>query len=373
MDFEGTTVEYKREWTEDIIPEIVSFLNTSGGVLYIGIDNDLTVYGVDDPDKEMTRLINKVKDNISPSASLLVQIEIMRDAETGRHYICCKTAKGSDIPYYVKSSGIMKGVYIRIGGSKVQADERTVRRLIRDYDPVAFEMLRSPKQELSFAYAADCFAKSGIEFGDVQKRTLGLFNGEGQYTNLALWLSDQCPHIIKAASFRGNDMTDFDDRTEITGSLLMQFDTAVQFVSVHNKEFMTIDKQTMQRVEIRKFTDVAVREAILNALLHRDYSLRHPTQLKLFSDRLELVSFGGILSELSPQDIGSGISACRNERLADVLYRLHLVEAFGTGIPKMHKAYEKYRADPEISVGDGIFKVVLPAIDLSGIDPSFFA
>lgn len=373
MNYEGTTVEYKREWTDDIIPEIVSFLNTSGGALYIGIDNDSTVYGVDDPDKEMTRLINKIKDNIRPFASMLIHIDIMQDAGTGKHYIYCKTAKGNDIPYYVKNLGLMKGVYIRLGGSKIPADENTVRKLMRDADRIAFEALPSPKQELSFAYAIDVFAGNGIEFGDVQKRTLGLLTGEGQYTNLALWLSDQCPHIIKAASFRGKDTLDFEDRTEITGSLLMQFDSAVRFVSIHNKELMTIDKQTMQRVEICKFPDIAVRETILNAILHRDYSLPHPTQMKIFSDRLELVSFGGILSELSPEDIGSGISACRNEKLANILYRLHLVEAFGTGIPKMHKAYEKYRSKPSIDPGTGIFKVILPAIDISGITASNFS
>ncbi len=360
MLFEGTNLEYKREWTDDIIPEIVSFLNCTGGTLFIGVSDDGEVYGVDDPDALMTRITNKVHDCIYPAASVLVFPEVLEDRPTGKRIVCCRVGKGSSPPYYVRQSGIVKGVYIRSGASKFLADDETIRKLMRDADPVAFETLPSPKQELSFAYAAMVFENAGLEFNEPQKRSLGLIDTQGVYSNLALWLSDQCPHFIKAAAFEGDDMSVFKQRAEITGSLLMQFDSAVRFVGGNNVEQMIIDPKTMRRLEFCKFPEIAVREALLNALMHRDYSLPHPTQLKIFSDRLELVSFGSILPELSPEDIGSGISACRNNKLANVFYRLHLVEAYGTGIPKIYKEYKNYTPAPQIDVGKGTFKITLP-------------
>lgn len=371
MLFEGVNLEYKREWTDDIIPEIVSFLNCTGGTLFIGVSDDGTVYGVDDPDALLTRIANKVHDCISPPASVLVFPDVLEDKPSGKHIVCCRVGKGSKPPYYVKQSGILKGVYIRSGASKLLADEETVRNLIRESDPVAFESLTSPRQELSFSYVSMIFEKNGMEFGEVQKRSLGLIDPQGVYTNLALWLSDQCPHFIKAAAFEGNDLSEFKQRAEITGSLLMQFDSAIQFVANNNTERMVIDPKTMQRLEFRKFPEIAVRESILNALMHRDYSLPHATQLKIFSDRLELVSFGSILPELLPEDIGSGISACRNEKLANFFYRLHLVEAYGTGIPKIYKEYSAFASEPQITVGKGTFKIMLPAKTLPNYDEIF--
>lgn len=360
MFFEGTNLEYKREWTDEIIPEIISFLNTSGGTLYIGLSDDGKVYGVDDPDSMMIKISNKIRDCIYPSAVLLVAAEVLEDKSSGKHIISCRVTKGANPPYYVKQIGIMKGTFIRVGSSKVHADEETVRDLVQSADPISFESKPSPNQNLSFAYASMYFNSAGIDFGDVQKKTLGIIDNDGAYSNLGLWLSDQCPHIIKAAAFEGEDMSVFKQRVEITGSLLMQFDSAIQFVNSNNTERMIIDSSTLQRVEFQKFPEVAVRESLLNALMHRDYSLPHATQLKIFTDRLELVSFGGVLPELSIEDIGSGISACRNNKLANVFYRLRLVEAYGTGIPKIYKMYKEHVSKPQIAVGTGTFKITLP-------------
>lgn len=365
MFFEGANLEYKREWTGDeSIHEIISFLNTSGGILQIGISDDGEVYGVEDPDTLMVKITNKVCDCIRPSAKMLVMPEILEDKESGKHIISCRVVKGADTPYYDKKLGLMKGVFVRIGSSKVQADEETVRALLRESDPVSFESKPSPNQKLSFAYATMYFERNGIEFSSVQQQTLGLVNENGIYSNLGLWLSDQCPHFIKAAAFEGEDVSVFKQRTDITGSLLMQFDSALQFVANNNCEHMYIDRTTMQRLEFYKFPPIAVREALLNALMHRDYSLPHATQLKIFSNRLELVSFGGLLPELPIEKVGCGLSACRNEKLAWVFYRLNLVEAYGTGIPKIFKEYSDYAPKPQIdsSAGIGTFSIILPGV-----------
>lgn len=360
MFFEGANLEYKREWSEEIVPEIVSFLNTSGGTLYIGISDDGQVYGVEDPDTMMIKIANKIRDCIYPSAALLVYPEVLEDKSSGKHVVSCRIEKGTNKPYYVKQFGIMKGVYTRVGASKVHANEEVVRELIRESDPIPFESKHSPNQNLSFAYTSSYFEKTGVNFGDVQKKTLGIIGSDDMYSNLGLWLSDQCPHIIKAAAFGGEDMSVFKQRVEITGSLLMQFDSAIQFVANNNQEQMSIDPSTFQRLELCKFPEIAVRESLLNALVHRDYSLPHATQLKIFSNRLEVVSFGGVLPELSVESIGSGISACRNSKLANVFYRLHLVEAYGTGIPKIFNAYKEYNPIPQIDTKPGTFRIVLP-------------
>lgn len=373
MFLEGANLEYKREWTEGIIPEIVSFLNTSGGTLYIGVSDNGEIYGVSDPDSMMVKIANKIRDCIAPSAVLLVFTEILHDRPTNKNVIMCRVEKGNNGPYYVKQEGLIKGVYIRIGSSRIHADETTVRELIRNSDPLAFESSPSPNQQLSFAYATAYFEKVGIEFTRTQQKTLGIVTASEVYSNLGLWLSDQCPHIIKAAAFNGTDMTEFKQRSEMTGSILMQFDSAIQFIANNNSERMYIDPATFQRLEFRKFPDVAARETVLNALMHRDYSLPHATQLKIFSDRLELVSFGSLMPELSAEDVGSGISVCRNNKLANIFYRLHLAEAFGTGIPKIYKAYSKYNVKPQFEALTSVFKVILPGMDPPADSTNFFA
>lgn len=161
-------------------------------------------------------------------------------------------------------------------------------------------------------------------------KTLGLITQDGVYTNLGLLLSDQCVHTIKAAVFQGTNQNEFKDRKEFAGSLFQQMDEVYDFIDFRNQTHSTFEK--LYRIDRRDYTETAVREALLNLLVHREYSFRASSFISLYTDRLEFTSIGGLVSGVTLKDVTMGISVCRNMKLANVFYRLELIEAHGTGL-----------------------------------------
>ena len=202
------------------------------------------------------------------------------------------------------------------------------------------------------------FQKRNLSLADIQMKTLGLIDSDGLFTNLALLLSDQCPHIIKAATFGGVNQEKFQDRREFTGSLLKQLDDAYAYLDMRNQNVATF--KGLHRTDHRDYPETAIREALLNAVVHRDYSVLASTLLSVYSDRIELLSVGGLAGGMSYDDIMLGVSYCRNKKLANIFYRMGLIEAYGTGINKIMSSYEASRRKPEIIITSGAFKFILP-------------
>ena len=161
-------------------------------------------------------------------------------------------------------------------------------------------------------------------------------------------LSDQCMHTIKVAVFQGTDQTIFKDRREFAGSLLQQMNEVYDFIDFRNQTRATVEK--LLRIDIRDYPEIAVREALLNLLVHRDYSFSASALVSIYADRIEFVSIGGLMPGIELEDIMIGISVCRNQNLANVFYRLNLIEAYGTGMGKIMKAYEGMKEKPKLEV-----------------------
>lgn len=205
------------------------------------------------------------------------------------------------------------------------------------------------------------FAERNVKFGFTQMKTLGMATQDGVYTNLGLLLSDQCVHTIKAAVFQGITQSEFKDRKEFSGSLFRQMNEAYDFIDFRNQTHSTFDK--LYRIDRRDYPETAVREALMNLLVHREYSFRASTFISLYSDRLEFISIGGLVSGVSLKDVTMGISVCRNAKLANIFYRLELIEACGTGIIKIMEAYEGTGMTPQIETSDNAFKIILPNLN----------
>lgn len=233
--------------------------------------------------------------------------------------------------------------------------------MIKETDGDRFEAMRSLNQELTFEATKKEFGLRNIEFGPQQMRTLKLVDQDNLYSNLGLLLSDQCIHTIKAAVFQGNDQTVFKDRREFTGSLLQQMNEVYDFIDFRNQTHATIKK--LLRIDVRDYPEIAVREALLNLLVHRDYSFSASALISIYADRLEFVSIGGLMPGIDLEDIMVGISVCRNQDLANVFYRLHLIEAYGTGMGKIMKAYEGMEEKPVIETTKNAFKIILPNVN----------
>lgn len=354
---ESETVELKAEVVSDICKEIIAFANTKGGTLYIGVQDDGQIIGVNNADRVTLQISNMVRDSIKPDVTMFVGYKTQE--ENGRQVVAVTVQKGTDQPYYLGSKGLKpSGVYVRNGTSTDPATDTAIRKMIKETDGDTFEDMRSLEQNLTFEAAAELFAKCNVPFDDSKMRTLGLVSPDGIYSNVAMLLSDQCSITVKAATFTGTEKVNFHDRREFTGSLFRQMEEIYAYLDLRNSTKSTIEG--LYRNDLRDYPEEALREALMNSLVHRDYSFRASTLISVYDDRIEFVSIGGLPSGIELDDIMLGLSVCRNPKLAAVFYRLKLIEAYGTGMPKIMSSYEGSGLEPKIEVTNNAFKITLP-------------
>ena len=212
---ESETIELKEIVVDEIKKEIIAFANCDGGKLYIGVQDDGTVVGVDDPDSTSLQISNMVRDAIKPDVTMFLHYETIE--ENGKEIVAVDIQRGTDRPYYLARKGMRpEGVYVRQGYSSVPATDAAIRRMIKETDGDRFEAMRCLNQELTFEDTRKEFELRKVEFGIQQMRTLKLIDQDNLYSNLGLLLSDQCVHTIKVAVFQGRDQAVFKDRREFT-------------------------------------------------------------------------------------------------------------------------------------------------------------
>lgn len=354
--FENLDLEFKEIYVPELKKDIVAFANTEGGSLYIGIRKDGVVVGVDDPDDVMLRVASGLKDGIRPDIMPFVKIQnIERD---GKSVVEVAVEIGTGRPYYLQDKGLKpSGVYVRKGSASQPLSDEGIREMILESSGKSYEKCRSMNQELTFTVFQKEMAARNMESGITQMRTLRMIDENGLFTNLALLLSDQCEHTIKVAIFQGIEKTVFRDRKEFSGSLLHQLNEIYHMIDMFNKTMATFSG--LNRTDKRDYPEDAVRESLLNCIVHRDYSFSGSTLINLYDDRIEFVSLGGLVSGLSMEAVLMGVSQSRNPNLAAVFYRMRLIESYGTGIGKIQRLY-KNESTPIFETAKGVFRVVLP-------------
>ena len=268
--------------------------------------------------------------------------------------------EGSYKPYYIKKKGLKPtGVYVRQGASTAQASSEQIRRMIKDADGDVFEELRAMNQELTFSAMKESFQKRELPLSEEKFTSLDLRNPEDkQFTNLAWLLSDQCQHTLKIAVFAGDDKTVFKDRKEFSGSIFRQLEEGYAYLQLVNRTAGRFSG--LERIDLTDYPEEALREALLNAMIHRDYSFSGSIIINANDACMEFISLGGLLAGLSKEDICNGISLPRNKRLAELCLRLKLIESYGTGIGKIYRAYKDCNRKPELIITSNTFKLILP-------------
>ncbi len=360
---ENKVTEFKREYTDDIKYAVVAFANSEGGKIYIGINDDGSVRGVENADATILRVSNMIRDAIRPDITMFTECSV--ESIDGRTAVVLSVQRGTARPYYLAGKGIRpEGVYVRQSASSVPASETTILNMIKETSGDCYEDARSINQQLTFEKAGNYFAKCNLHFGDEQKRTLNIIGTDGTYTNLGMLLSDQCVHTIKLAVFDGSKKSVFRDRKELSGSLLTQLEDAYSYIDQFNRT--RAEFEGLARIDKRDYPSEALREALLNAITHRDYSFSGSTLISVFDDRIEFVTIGGLVRGLTFNDIMLGVSALRNQKLANVFYRLKLIEAYGTGILKINESYSDYAVKPQFEVTDNAFRITLPNTNYVG-------
>lgn len=354
---ESPVLELKEQINADFKKEIIAFANTDGGEIYVGVARDGSITGVENAEAEMEKISNTIRDGIKPDLTAYTSIE--RIEEAGKALIRVSISRGLKRPYHLTDKGLKPaGVFVRHGVSSVPAADEAIRQMLKESDGTAFDKARSINQELTFVYAEKIFQERQVAFDEARKRTLELLDADGYYTNAALLLSDQCGHIIRCAVYEGTGKSKFKTRKEFFGSILKQLDDMFSFLSLNNNLRSTFDG--LRRIDYADYPEEALREALLNAVVHRDYDYSGSIIINIYDDRMEFISLGGLVKGLTLEDIKGGVSQPRNTVIANVFYRLELIESYGTGIQRMLESYAGSGFEPEFAPAPASFVVTLP-------------
>lgn len=361
MNSENERIEYKREFVDDIAKEVIAFANTDGGKIYVGINDDGTPAPLADTDDTYTRVTNCIRDSVSPDVTMFAKYSLNDGV------IEITVSEGSSKPYYLKSKGLKpSGVYIRQGTSSVQASPEQIRHMIKLSDRDSFEEMRSLDQQLTFNCAEMIFKKHKLPFSEEKYKSLGIVSiNDDLFTNLGLIVSDQCNHTIKAAVFADEDNTSFVDHREFGGSVFSQIENAFDYIMLNNKTRSVFSG--IERIDISDYPEAAIREALLNAAVHRDYGFSGSIIVNINNKSIDIVSIGGLVPGLAEEDIMNGISQPRNRKLAEMFLRLRYIESYGTGIRKILSLYSDSAVKPSISITPNSFRISLPNRNI-GID-----
>ena len=358
---ESSSVELKEIINADFKKEIIAFANTDGGDIYVGVSKTGDVIGIEDTEKEMERISSMIHDGIHPDLVPFTSVEMI--TVEGKKLIHVYVFRGGRPPYHLTDKGLKpSGVYVRHGVTSIPASEEVIREMIRLSDGVTYDKARAMNQELTFNYAESYFASRKIAFQEENKRTLGLIDADGYYTNAALLLSDQCEHSIKCAVFEGTGKTVFKTRKDFFGSVLKQLEEAYEYICLLNN--VRADFVGLERVESFDYPEYALREALLNTIVHRDYNYSGSTIINVFSDRMEFVSIGGLVKGITLADIMNGVSQSRNMVLANIFYRLKLIESYGTGIQRILESYQN-KVLPTFRAEAASFVTTLPNMQVA--------
>lgn len=352
---EDSNVEYKRELNNKLKREIVSLLNSDvGGVIYLGVD-DQTREPID-VSSQTRHQWEEIISNWAIGAFYPIPYDLIQ-VLPNEELFTIRVRGGRHQPYAIASQGFdASGVYIREGSSAVKASNERIRRLLQQSRvSSAFDQELASKQELSFQHVQEQFHRLQLAFDET---ALHLRRREG-YNNSALLISDQNPVMVKVAIFQGTDVMMFKDKKQFSGPITQQIDAVLAYLDLINWTKAVITGKS-QRVEQRNYPVTAIREAIINAFIHRDYLLHSEVKIEVFDDRIELMSPGGAPDGLTIRDIRSGYTAARNPTLIHVLDKMEYIENYGTGIKRIYQEYQGVKPQPDINALDNAFLVTLP-------------
>jgi ATP-dependent DNA helicase RecG len=305
-----------------------------------------------------------IRDGIKPDLVAYTAIEALSEGD--KKIIRVAVLRGAKRPYHLTDKGLKPGgVFVRHGVSSVPSTDESIRQMLRDSDGAVFDKARSSNQDLTFIYAENYFKVNNVGFTESNKRSLGLTDSDGYLTNAALLLSDQCLHSIKCAVYDGIGKTKFKARKEFFGSILKQLDEVYEYLEMSNHQNSTFEG--LKRIDHPDYPGYALREALLNTFVHRDYDYSGSTIVNIFDNRIEFVSIGGLVKGLTMEDLLGGVSQPRNTLIASIFYRLELIEAYGTGIPRIMESYESCLQRPIFRPAPSSFVVTLPKMDYAAI------
>jgi len=356
---ESKHIELKERFTKSLLKTVSAFSNFNDGYIYIGVSDQGDILGFPNVHEERIKIENQLNTSITPKPFFDLSIlEI-----DGTFILEIKVYKGEDGPYYYQNVA-----YMRNDTSTIPLDGPQLTRLILKSKHLTFDQLNLQETHLSFHDLHE-HMRDVLQIDDMNEavlKTLGLFNREG-YNNAALLLSDtnSMPHsFVDIATFT-HDTNTFTDRKILKNtSIIKQFEHTMTYFKTKYPSIQKIEgpkRTTKEQVPI-----VAFREALSNALIHRDYFISSGVQIAMFNNRIEINSPGGLPEGINESQYYKGLtSAPRNPILSNVFFRLNIIEQFGTGVKRIIDSYKTYQIKPSFDIQDNQIRIILPVTNFN--------
>lgn len=368
---EGKTIEFKRTLPDgnNIAKTVIAFSNMAGGKIIIGIeDKTAKVIGINDdeamdfPDK----ISNIIHERCHPFILPEIYLVYINDAKV----LVVEVFPGALKPYYLKNKGKREGTYIRVGATNKKADMEMIMELERQKRNISFdEELDYELDEKSLDMEhlkADFHRYTGRSLDHnrlLNLKTLVEEHGKIYPTVGGLLLAGNTDYMeyarIKCARFKGTNMDIFIDQKEFTGPLYRQVEEAMKFA--HTYIALSGKVEGLRRIDRYEVPLEVIREAVVNAVVHRDYSISgSDIKFAIFDDRIEVTSPGALPRSLEIEDIIAGRSEIRNKVIARFFKEIEFIEQWGNGIRKMYRLLKQDGLpDPQFRESGLFFKIVI--------------
>ncbi|HLF52908.1 RNA-binding domain-containing protein [Flavobacterium sp.] len=357
---ETNRIEYKQQLTDSLEKEVIAFLNyKEGGVIYIGINKEGIAVGVPDSDSDQLKIKDRLKHNISPSCMGL--FDVISENNNGLEIIKIVVASGSEKPYFLRKFGMTeKGCFIRIGTASEPMPQKMIDELFAKRIRNSISKIKSNQQALTFEQLKIYYEATGTKLNDKFATNLELLNADNEYNYVAYLLSDKNNTSIKVAKYKGTSRVNLIESNEYGyGSLIKATKQVLDKIELENKTITKITSK--ERQETRLWDAIALREAIINAFVHNDYTNEIPPKFEIFDDRIEITSAGGLPESLSQEEFFEGFSVPRNKEIMRIFKDLDLVEQLGSGIPRILESYPKEC----FKFSDNFLRMTFPVVEIA--------
>ncbi len=372
---ESSILEWKKEipQNDQILKTIIGFCNHNGGKIVIGVSDNGEITGL--AEDEVQKALESVEQSIYDASYPTIIPRIYTQRFGDKSVLIIEVSAGMSKPYFRKSEGLDKGTYVRIGRTTMKATPEMIQELKWQASGIDYETMANYKarkedlDEKKIQYFLDHRKNKGrADLDDSVMSSYHLIvleHSQFYPTQAGLLLFGKDPQhflseaMIICSHFEGNSGRNTIATIDCEGMLFDQFKQAFSFVlSRLSKSFQIHGPQRTQKLEI---PEVAIREALLNALIHRNYFIKAPIKISIYDNRLEIYSPGSFPGPLNITKIKAGITYLRNPLICKIFREAGYVEKLGTGFISIFESYElEGLEDPQIIEGENFIKCILP-------------
>ena len=349
---ETHNLEFKEKISDSFLKTVVAFANYSGGEILFGVDDNGEFIGLSNLKDDAMVIENKINDFIKP------QIGFKIETDDEEKVIKLIVYPGDEKPYFYKSKS-----YKRNDSSTVEVDSFELKKLIMEGQNKSYDSLSTGVTSYSFLYLENKFRDIvGIKNinNDILK-TLELVDRENSLTNAGNLFADHNDYnLIDIVRFGDNQNTILNRERFRDISILEAFDKSVE----KYREYYQIESiKGSYREKIELIPEQAFREAIANALVHRDWVNKSFVQVSMEKNFIKITSPGGLPMDISKEEYLNGqISVMRNPIIGNIFFRLNIIESFGTGIRRIINSYKNLVKNPSFKIFDNSIEVKLPVV-----------